>query len=47
MTIVIRRSLERHCLPKNLARVAIQRDHFERVLLISANTVGVDKFLVA
>src|SRR5687767_3327875 len=46
MTIVVRRSFESYCLPKDLAGVAVERDHFERVFLICADAVRMNKFFI-
>ena len=45
MSIVVRRALPRDGFPQNLTRVAIERHHFERVLVIRADAVRMKKHL--
>ena len=45
MTVVVRRSFPRRCLPNDLSGIAIDRDDFEAVFLIGANAFRMPLFL--
>src|SRR6185437_3434852 len=47
MAIVVRRAFPRSYFPNDFAAIAIDGDDFERVLLIRANAVGMQKHLAA